>query len=592
MPSIEFPGRGPVWLPEPFREFRPHQVEAVDEILDHFESGIDVVMLDAPTGAGKTIIGETTRILHKSSRAMYVCTTRGLQDQFLADFPHAKLIKGRSNYPTLDSPELFHMGIDCSVCTYGRTTMPMPICPGCERDVADLQYSESDGPYHSEATMGHCDFCHPYQHCPYRLAKDKALHAPLTVANTAYYLTEANNVGLFSGADNPDSFMIVDEADTLESVIMSFMELRIPDYLMRKLGMKPPERKTVAASWVPWAHNGVQILQAESNRMDNVVYRSSGDEKVRQIKERDRVNRALSSLVRFRVAISREPDNWVYDDRATSGVTFRPVEVKQFGHEVLFSHAKQALLMSATLISPASMLSFLGFKGTYATVTVDSNFDPERRPVWVTPAANMSHKTKDTDWPLMVDAVRAVLERHPDVRILVHTVSYEFTSYLYEALKGQFGSRLFTYRDSREREDTLERFRHSDNGVALAPSFDRGVDLPGDEARVIVVTKVPFPYLGDKQVARRLNGTGLPGKTWYAMETVRSLVQMTGRGMRHKDDWCISYILDRQFQSNVYARQRHLIPKWWLESLKFGPPTNGGREAIDRSPIPPRLEFT
>ena len=73
------------------------------------------------------------------------------------------------------------------------------------------------------------------------------------------------------------------------------------------------------------------------------------------------------------------------------------------------------------------------------------------------------------------------------------------------------------------------------------------------------------------------------------METVRSLVQMTGRGMRHEDDWCISYILDRQFTSNVW-KKRHLIPDWWQTSLKWAPPTNGGAEAVLRAEVPRRIE--
>lgn len=584
MPTIDFPGRTPVWLPEQFQEYRPHQIDAVNEALDLYASGVDVVMLDAPTGAGKTLIGETVRLLHPNEKALYVCTTKGLQDQFLEDFNHAQLIKGRANYPTFDNPEAFGVGLDASMCILSNQTDPPPACANCYRTgEPDIQYEASAGIANTNIQWRHCDFCHPWQACPYREAKKAALDAPLAVANTAYFLNEANNVGGFSR----QPLLIIDEADTLESLLMSFMSVSVSRARLKRIGIKQPEKKTIAMSWLPWANDAVDALTETSKTLTRQIYTTGGQSMYKLVQERDRINKLKSGVKRFGDELFEDPENWIYDG-SSGGVEFRPVEVDRFGESVLWSHAKNFMLMSATLISPASVMDFLGFHGTWATVKVDSRFDPERRPVWVCSAANMSYKTKETEWPKMAEAVSAVLDRHPDLRILVHTVSYEFTHYLFDRLKAKHGSRLLTYREAGERETTLERFRRSDAGVVLAPSFDRGVDLPGDEARVIVVTKVPFPNLNDKQVNQRLFGTGLKGKTWYSMETVRSLVQMTGRGMRNKDDWCISYILDRQFKSNVW-KKRSLVPDWWAESLKWAPPAGDGAAAVNAAPVPRRL---
>ena len=86
-------------FPEWVTEFRPHQTQAVEEIIDHFDSGTKVVFLDAPTGAGKTLIGEMVR-RQVATKSLYVCHSLGLQDQFVRDFPYAKVLKGRANYPT------------------------------------------------------------------------------------------------------------------------------------------------------------------------------------------------------------------------------------------------------------------------------------------------------------------------------------------------------------------------------------------------------------------------------------------------------------------------------------------------------------
>ena len=62
--SVHVPERGdPSWagLPAWATTFRDVQVQAVAEVLEAFEAGAKVVMLDAPTGTGKTLIAEMVR---------------------------------------------------------------------------------------------------------------------------------------------------------------------------------------------------------------------------------------------------------------------------------------------------------------------------------------------------------------------------------------------------------------------------------------------------------------------------------------------------------------------------------------------------
>ena len=99
----------------------------------------------------------------------------------------------------------------------------------------------------------------------------------------------------------------------------------------------------------------------------------------------------------------------------------------------------------------------------------------------------------------------------------------------------------------------------------FAPSLDRGFDFKGDEARVVIVAKVPYPFLGDQQVSARLHTRG--GQQWYVVNTVRSLIQMTGRGVRSETDWCVTYILDSTFLQKLWKNDKRLLPKWWREAV-------------------------
>jgi Rad3-related DNA helicase len=127
---------------------------------------------------------------------------------------------------------------------------------------------------------------------------------------------------------------------------------------------------------------------------------------------------------------------------------------------------------------------------------------------------------------------------------------------------------VFSYGRARDREQALDDFLSHPRGIMVAPSFERGVDLQGDDCRVVIIVKIPYPTLADKQISARLRLPG--GNGWYSMNTVRTLVQMTGRAMRSEEDHCEIYLLDRQFMQNVWRKSRQLLPAWWREALVMG----------------------
>ena len=199
-----------------------------------------------------------------------------------------------------------------------------------------------------------------------------------------------------------------------------------------------------------------------------------------------------------------------------------------------------------------------------------STFPPENRPIYVRPVANMVFKERETAWPEMIKGIRWAIDRHPEDRILVHTVSYAFSKYCEENLTNT-GRTIMTYTRAGEREAALKRFKRVPGAVLLASSMDRGIDLPEDDCRVVIVTKMPFLSLKDKQVSKRMYAPG--GQLWYQVQTLRILVQMTGRHVRSEKDVGYTYILDRQFVSNVWKSGQRLLPQWWKDSLDW----SGGR---------------
>jgi len=78
-------------LSNKFPNFWKGQVECVSDILDWFDSGNPIYLLNAPTGSGKTIIANTVaklmmREIGEFGKVYYVCSTKQLQDQVMKDF--------------------------------------------------------------------------------------------------------------------------------------------------------------------------------------------------------------------------------------------------------------------------------------------------------------------------------------------------------------------------------------------------------------------------------------------------------------------------------------------------------------------------
>lgn len=521
-------GLDPRPLPDWVEGFRPAQLDAVDEIVDAF-SRTDVVFLDAPTGAGKTLIGEMVR-RRVANRALYVCHGLGLQDQFARDFPYSAVLKGRTNYPTQTQP---FPDITCGDCTGG-----------------------GDKP---------CAWCPKPRECAYTVARLEALGGRLAVTNTAYMLAEMS--GERSGLRGRD-LVIVDEADTLEGILMGAVEFRISSGVARRLGVKIPGKSVHKPTIVSWLSEDLR------EAVDDARKRIKG-QGVEAVRERQRLSRLME---RARIAAAHiEGGLWTRDYRSQQlDLVLKPIKVSEFGQPRVWQHGRKWLLMSATIISPDEMVDSLGIEGSWEMVRVPMQFPVENRRIHAIPITEMTHKNKDAAWPEMARGIERVLEKHPGERVLVHTVSFALAQYLEREVRS--GGRVkYRYENSRDREEVVGRFKRSEAGVLFAPSVDRGFDFKGDEARVVVVAKIPFPSLGDRVVGERMRTPG--GDWWYSVQMVRTLVQMTGRGVRSETDWCTTYILDASLYTNVLRKAKRLLPGWWLEALDetITPPDFMGR---------------
>ena len=492
---------------QPTFTLRPSQRVAALSIEEALKEN-KFVFLEAPTGAGKTIIGQTVLedVSTLSEHGIYTCHTKGLQQQYLTDFPHIPVMYGRSNYPTEHDPS--KTALDC----------------------------EGTG----------CQYCTV---CPYKVAKATFLDATIAMTNLSYLMAEINYVGRAQ-----PYLIVIDEADLLEKVLLDFVSLNIPEYVLtNRYHLNTPSKKTVMSAWVEWAEYASEHMQRHLGSLKTMV-RNGGFVDEKELEDVHTIVQKLKVLLDPEIGLAT--DNWVYDGYSSKSnrfLSFKPIIAAPFAEHYLWRHAEKFVLMSATPISHSAIAQALGIP-QYSEIRLPSIFPPERRPIRIVPTAKMSAKSTPEDYEKMARQIIEILDIHQG-RVLIHTVSY--------ALADRLRLLVGTPRAVAD----LDEYLRFPSAVFFTPSINRGVSLAYDDCEAIIIPKLPYMSLGDKQVSARLYSPG--GQVWYSVHTIRELVQMTGRGMRYADDWCTSYILDGNFL-NLWNRQKHLFPVWWRDAVKRG----------------------
>ena len=517
-------------LPAKFTSWRPGQKEAILAIA---RTPKKCYFLDAPTGVGKSLIGigiyaytiTTKRVIDalrgdpdSRYRCLYVTRTKQLQEQVLKDFPNAKTIAGRSNYVCAKFPKKF-------------PEVTAEDCPG------------------------KCGLL-----CAYRQAKAAAVAAPVAVLNEAYYLAEINGPGQFSGAD----YVVLDEVDGAESGLLRHIQFTISERQLKNFHLTPPAQLDNFSQWLAWADKARGDVLSFAQSMKDQLNPISDNWSDLDITMNKQVTRLASFGQKLATFLLDVNESWIFsletNDKSGWKAVFKPIQVSDYADRYLWRHADLFLGMSGSIFDPKILAADLGAPD-YEYSRMDSPFPVKNRPLLYCPLVGLKFSTMQDELPKLAAAVDTILKKYPKDRILVHTVSYRIRDYLLSHLVGR---RLMTH-NSEDREQALQEFKRRPGAVMISPSFDRGVDLPNEFCRCVIICKVPYLGLGDLQTKARMSKPD--GQRWYNLKAIQSVVQMSGRGVRGGDDFCDCIILDRQF-GNLLARTRHALPKWWMDAIQ------------------------
>lgn len=520
----------------PFEEPRIGQLDIIQDINDAIKQGYKYIILEAGTGTGKSAIATTLAKMYESA---YILTmTKQLQSQYANEFGFP-LVKGRSNFTCLqDMSSTCDLGT-CKttptssnfVCSYGVSKNP----------VLDASLAFDD-------SSGSSVFYQSPQHCHYWQQKANAINSPITLMNYDYGILELNYVKHFGTR----SLLILDEAHNIENKLMSTMEVNLFNYRLEKdINKVISEGMLKDGEIKDW----ILELEAITESYENIDLKDVSKNKA------DRIRSTISRLRTLKNNLEKEPKNWAIDTDENS-VSFKPLRVHHYAKGNLLKYGDVVIFMSATILSHKLFSKWLGLNPNEVYhIKVDSPFSKEKRPIILKLAGKMSANRIKNTAPKTIPILQEILKKHENDKGLIHTNSYKCQKFINQNLNNP---RLISH-SSANREEVLNYFEEDKNPLVLvSPSMSEGVDLPYDKCRFQIIYKIPFPYLGDKQVYMRQQRD----KRWYAYKTVMTLMQAYGRGMRAEDDSCYTYIIDSDinmiFKGPIY---RPLIPKFFREAI-------------------------
>lgn len=515
---------------------REQQQEAIEWAASRTEP---YLLINAPTGAGKTLINTTLGCLLPGAWTYAVHTIR-LQEQVAAVISNLPVFTGRGNHPCLIGQETHLRDITASegICTTQQW---------CPHDG-----SNPEGRRRLDDTV-------QASPCSYMAQKNLALDRPYRVVNYALLLVYKPLLTYSKvHARRQTETLLCDEAHNVEDAVCNSVSLYLHGPALKRYGIRLPKHTSLSA-WTAWARTVAGKLPQENP---------------------DHPTLGLKTLRKNMTALTELSDNqegeWLVELKE-NGVDLSPIwgaphVTKQLmGHEPLADDATlyeasearrmgvtQAVFTSATLMGAEYTAEMLGLpEGSWAYLDLPSTFPVANRSINFSPVDRMNAKKISTP------EGRAKMQKAIDKLIEIYVMMGRPTG-LIHAVSNRY--RDFILTDSRWRGImTSDEQEHADAvasgkaSVLVAANLMEGWDGADELCRFIILPKVPFPDLGDERTKVRKSEDGRT----YDHRALVSVVQGVGRGVRHSGDYCDAWILDGNWRFLHTRRQ-----DWEPESFR------------------------
>ncbi|PCJ96666.1 MAG: hypothetical protein COA52_01315 [Hyphomicrobiales bacterium] len=531
------------------------QQKAADEIIKYFEDGEKHVILDAPTGTGKSIIALyiTHRILESTSNKIIptkdkknknkislITKTINLQKQYMAEKIKIDNLYGKSNY-------------ECNV-------------------TGDFSVKYND----QTCFMKKNNSCR--YNCKYQIARSAWMKSNLRLTNFAFMVEACGMICNLPGS-NRSNVMIIDEChllpeELLERSLISF------EPSMAKYSRKIKEEIDDHMSF---------INEMIDNNSNNDIYSPNNSDRNLLLKEKDyfenlreyfmdaakkvangrkmstlpdKDKKTIKSLIEATgeagelgdqcemLAESRINSKFVLENNKLKAIF--PGDIAQFG---IFRKSDHFLHMTATLCGLEQYKKDLDLDDV-KLVTLTSDFPIENRQIYF-----CNQQKTDSVTPKLTKNIDAIIGEHIGERGIIHTVSY---TRAYDLVKQSKHARRMIIPKNRIDIESYINNPPKNDSILVSPSLSTGYDFKNELARFQLILKMPYKPVQSKWMKAILKYN----KEFYFNGTLKETIQMCGRGVRNKEDHCDTYILDSRFNGMIWYQKKQ-IPEWFLDAVQI-----------------------
>ena len=536
-----------------YKKYLNYQKDKLEEIIRAFNNGNKVVILRAPVGFGKSIIGYALGRCSKS--CFYITPQISLMDQLIDDFGSNffRDIRGKQEY-ICNEKRIFFKNKDDSWLKKNEHT-------------CDNGFCQTDEKY----TIKHnCNL-----DCEYINRRDEAARTDICLMSSEYYLISkyisSKGELLFPKRD----LVIIDEAHGIPQKVLKHHEFSIISKPESPIcNFIPFFSDDNIQSYVDWINN-TYLPRLTELIMEFDSIKSKTD---KQAKAQLGFKRLKNKIEKFIIDCEQHPTEWVFDYvdyEEGKKITFKPLLPPRFIEKDIFSRGVNFLLMTATFSKDVDYKEFGLNESECHIIDVSSSFPIINRPIYYEGIGKMSQRYKENSLPLLAKRTAEILTTHSDERVIIHAHTYKNAKYFYNYLYKEYKDRLILQKEGKgERKKALSKFLpigkeeltgkylyKIENAVFISVYMNEGLDLKDDMCRCNIILKVPYPSLGDKAIDKRKKV--LKHNHWYLWQTIIPIEQAYGRAVRSKEDKAVCYILDTCFGD----LNRALFDPWFKEAI-------------------------
>jgi len=548
----------------PFPDPRENQLQVAHEIIQAFENGHDFVLLNAPTGVGKSPIAMTVARYYAARNnqlSSIVTSEKILQDQYTDDF---------SRFPEIISVK----GVGAYTCPEDGSSASEALCK-----VLGIKQCEN-------------------KYCDYKIMLRLRRIKPLWITNYSISLTNI----LFKKREH--KLFICDEMHKLEAILLNNVtasfSLEFLTFIKNRLDKMNKEYNTEFSTYKLYEYfsaakdaNDPEQIEFYTKLFSDVYddYRlicedieTFIDERFKHLKEKNKsefgqeelaelkkmkycfrtIDAIDNILCRFELMLNHvgnKKAKWMLEILEAE-ILFKPIYASFLFSHILGKSSDKFLFMSATTYCKQMFCDEFNipFEKVHE-ISLDSPFPVDNRKIYFAQYTSMAYDDLQNSLRKMVTCIDEILDTATACRVVIHSGNYSIARYI--ELNSRHRKRIIAPK-SGERELLIEtEFKKRADGVLVSPSLIEGVSLNDDMCRVQLVVKVPFTSLSDKRIKIRSKADPL----WYKQEAIFKLIQACGRGVRHKDDYCITFVLDSAF-AGLYYSNSFLFSEWFLKAVE------------------------